>query len=67
MAQHILTPYACAEAHDCLSDSFIFGSGYVGMYAELLLFLQAFVSFPPARVGFHDFRGRVTKNLPYVA
>ena len=55
MAQHnyiIITPYACAEAHDCLSDSLIFGSGYVGMNAELLLFFQAFllVFLPPALV-----------------
>ena len=66
MAQHnIIIPYACAEAHDCLSDLLVSGSGYVGMNAELLLFVFSgfFVCFPPVRVRFHDFRGRVTKNL----
>ena len=67
MAQH-KSPYACAEAHDCLRESLIFGSGYVGMNAELLLVVQAFfVCFPPARIGSRDFRGRVTKNLLFLA
>ena len=47
-----ITPYACTEAHDCLSDSLIFGLGSVEMNAELLLFFRAFlfVFRPPALV-----------------
>ena len=36
----------------------VLGSESVGMNAELLLFFPGFfVCFPPARVGFHDFKG----------
>ena len=55
-----ITPYACTEAHDCLSDSLIFGSGSEEMNAELLLFFRLFCLFPPTHVGFHDFKGVVS-------